>query len=234
MTLYLIMMGVQGSGKGTQAGIIRDAYNLVHVSTGDLFRALKHREDEFAKKIQSIMAAGQLVSDEDTNELLRQHLETADLKNGVILDGYPRTTAQAEWLAQYLHSKGEKLTAVIALELDPYSAFKRSFGRLMHPQDSTKTWNIYYNADGLEYEWVKSDGNLFPPRLSGKISATSDSLTRRPDDASADAVLKRIDTYLETTAPLVAYYQSKGILKTIDADRPIEVVTAEIKSAIDG
>jgi adenylate kinase len=228
------MMGVQGSGKGTQAGIIRDAYNLVHISTGDLFRALKHREDEFAKKIQAIMASGQLVSDEDTNELLRQHLESIDLKNGVILDGYPRTTAQAEWLETYLQSKGQKLTAVIALELDPYIAFKRSFGRLIHPQDSTKAWNIYYNTDGLEYEWVKSDGNLFPPRLSGKTSETGEALTRRPDDASADAVLKRIDTYLATTAPLVAYYQSKGILTTINADRPIEAVTAEMKSVIDG
>jgi adenylate kinase len=230
MAINLILMGVQGSGKGTQAALISEKYNLLHVSTGDLFRALKNRDDDFARKIQAILASGKLVSDEETNEVLQDHLEKTDLRNGLILDGYPRNTAQAEWLEDYLASKGESLTAVILLELDAYTAFKRAFGRVSSSQTS---YNIYSNADDIEFEFVKHDEQLFPPRLDAKLKSTGKSLSRRPDDASADAVIKRIDLFLNETAPLVDYYEQKGLLSRINAEQPIDVVTEQIMQVIE-
>jgi adenylate kinase len=234
MALYLIIMGVQGAGKGTQAGYICEEYHLSHVSTGELFRALKTREDDFAKKIQAIMASGQLVSDADTNEVLKEHLESGKVKSGgVLFDGYPRNIAQAQWLDQYLAAKGEKLAAVLLLELDLYTAFKRAFGRVSHPSDSNTTYNIYYNADGIEYQFVDHPDKQFAPRLEAKLLATGEPLNRRPDDASAHAVIKRIDTYMETTTPLVDYYAKKGLVVRINADQPIDAVSAQIKQAIE-
>jgi adenylate kinase len=233
MALYLNMMGVQGSGKGTQAAIICKHYNLTHISTGDLFRALKTREDEFAKKIQAIMAGGNLVPDSDTNDVLQEYLESGKVKsNGVLFDGYPRNIAQAEWLENYLGSKGEKLSAVILLELDLYSAFKRTFGRLL-TQDSKGSYNIYSNVDGIDYRFVSYEGNEFPPRLEGTITATGEALVRRPDDANAAAVIKRIDDFVTTTAPLIPHYVAKDLLVRVNADQPIDAVTAQIKQAIE-
>lgn len=233
MKIHLILMGVQGSGKGTQAAILRDTYGLIHVSTGDLFRALKTRQDPFAQEIQAILASGRLVSDEDTNNVLRDHLERTDQKHGIIFDGYPRNIAQAEWLGHYLAEKGEALTAVLLLDLDPYVAFKRAFGRVSSSKDKDVTYNVYFNADGIEYTFEKHETDLFPPRLVAKTKSTGEALVRRADDASADAVLKRIDTYLETTAPLIDYYGAKGLLVKINAAEPIETVTEKLKAAID-
>jgi adenylate kinase len=229
MSLYLIIMGVQGAGKGMQAGIISEQYNIPHVSTGDLFRAMKTREDELAKRIQEIMKAGQLISDDVTNEVLKDRLEQPDAANGVILDGYPRNLAQAAWLEQYLTSRGAKLDAALLLELDLYAAFKRAFGRVT--ASDGQTYNIYYNADGLEWRFTDHPERQYPPRL--EAYRAGEALTRRPDDASADAVLKRIDTFLEATAPLVTYYDQKGLLLRINADQSIEAVTADIRKAVD-
>ena len=123
-------MGVQGAGKGVQAQFIKEHYNLPHVSTGDLFRAMKTREDELAKRVQDIMQSGALVDDDTTNEVVRDRLEQPDAASGVILDGFPRNQNQAAWLENYLAGKGQSLAAVLLLELDLYTAFKRAFGRV--------------------------------------------------------------------------------------------------------
>jgi adenylate kinase len=230
MAINLILMGAQGSGKGTQAAYISEKYNLLHVSTGDLFRALRSRDDEFARKIQGILASGKLVSDQETNEVLQDHLEKADLKGGVILDGYPRNIAQADWLDSYLAGKGESLLVVILLEVDPYTAFKRAFGRVSNAQGS---YNIYSNADEIEFEFVKHEDQSFPPRLEAKLKSTGEVLGRRPDDASADAVIKRIELFLNETAPLVDYYEKKGLLQRINAVQSIDAVTEQIIQVIE-
>jgi adenylate kinase len=231
MGLYLLLMGVQGAGKGVQAARIRDAYTLPHVSTGDLFRAMRTRDDALARKIQEIMKAGQLVSDEDTNAVLADRLQQPDAANGVIFDGYPRNIAQAEWLANYLESRGERLAAVLMLELDLYTAFKRAFGRVTGADGSS--YNIYFNSDGLDYAFVDHETREYPPKLVAKAAATGESLQRRPDDASADAVLKRIDTYVESTRPLADYYREKGLLVTVNADQSIDQVWSDIQAAIE-
>ena len=178
MGLYVILMGVQGAGKGEQAKFIRDTYKIPHVSTGDLFRAMKTREDDLAKRIQKTMADGHLVSDETTNEVVAERLSQPDAHNGVIFDGYPRTPAQADWLENYLESKGERVNIVMLLTLDLYTAFKRAFGRVSHPETG-KSYNIYYNKEEIEWEFVEHPEKAFPPQLKAteKESGTG---TRAP------------------------------------------------------
>ncbi len=231
MGLYIILMGVQGAGKGVQAGFISKNYGIPHVSTGDLFRAMKTREDDFARKIQEIMASGQLISDEITCDIVEDRLAQPDAANGVILDGFPRNPVQADWLAAHLAAKGEQVNAVLLLELDLYTAFKRAFGRV-----SSTTGNLYnLFFDDAEIEWRFEDhpDEAYPPRVVGREKATGADLIRRPDDANAGAVIRRIDTYLETTMPLVNYYRDKGLVTTIDAEQPIPTVSRAIKTVLD-
>lgn len=232
MGLYVILMGVQGAGKGEQARFIRETYNIPHVSTGDLFRAMKTREDALARRVQQIMAEGRLVDDATTNEVVKDRLSQPDAANGVIFDGYPRTPTQADWLEAYLEGNGERVNIVLLLQLDLYTAFKRAFGRVSHP-DTGKSYNIYYNSDGIEWQFIEDPEKRFPPRLNAVATATGTELVRRPDDGSADAILKRIDTYIQTTQPLIDYYRGKGLLRQIDADQPIPIVGDAIIAAIE-
>ncbi len=231
MGLYLIIMGVQGAGKGMQAGIVSQHYGIPHISTGDLFRAMRSREDALAKKIQDIMKSGALVSDDDTNEVLLDRLQQDDAQGGVILDGYPRNIAQAQWLEMHLAEKGEKLGGVLLLELDLYTAFKRAFGRVSAADGAS--YNIYYNSEGVDWAFVDHPEKAYPPQLQATLNVTGEVLKRRPDDANAHAVLKRIDTFMESTAPLIDHYAAKDLLVRINADQSIAAVTTDIKQAVD-
>ncbi|GAB4326155.1 MAG: adenylate kinase [Phototrophicales bacterium] len=231
MGLYLIIMGVQGAGKGTQAAFIQKTFNIPHVSTGDLFRAMKNRQDELAQRVQNIMNAGQLVPDDVTNEVLKDRLEQPDAQQGVILDGYPRNVAQASWLKDYLAQRGEKLAAVLLLDLDPYTAFKRAFGRVKSTKTG-ETYNIYTNNEGLTWEFIEHPEHTYPPRLEAKLKATGEILERRRDD-EAFSVVKRIDTYLAETMPLVDYFRQQDVLYSIPADQPIDVVSQAVQQVIE-
>ncbi len=230
MSLYVILMGVQGAGKGLQAKLIEERFGIPQVSTGDLFRAMRARKDALARKVQDIMASGQLVDDDTTNAIVADRLAQADAQKGVILDGYPRNRIQAAFLERHLQEKGARVNAVLLLELDLYVAFKRAFGRVS--ADDGASYNYYYNADGVEFSWTPADDNSYPPRLEASLRDGGEMLRRRPDDASADAIIKRIDTFLETTQPLISYFEAKGSVRKIDADQSIEAVWAEIKRAL--
>lgn len=232
MGLYLIIMGVQGAGKGTQAARLKEAYDIPHVSTGDLFRAMRNRSDDLAVRVQTLMNSGQLVPDDTTNDVLQDRLEQPDAaERGAVLDGYPRNIAQAEWLEHYLSTRGEQLAAVILLELDSYTAFKRAYGRLSSPSTG-ESYNIYTNADAIDWQMVEHPDKAYPPRIEGTLKATGEALKRRPDDEAA-AVVQRIDTYMAQTAPLIDHYREKGLLVSIDARQSIEDVTAAIKAAVE-
>lgn len=231
MGLYIILMGVQGAGKGVQAGFIQSEYGIPHVSTGDLFRAMRTREDDLARKIQALMAEGVLISDDITNEVARDRLEQADAANGVILDGFPRNTVQADWLAAYLAGHGESVTSVMLLDLDLYTAFKRAFGRVS--SQTGQVYNIFFDSDGIDWQYEDHPTGDYPPRVVGTEKATGKPLVRRPDDANAGAIIKRIDTYLETTMPLVDYYEGRGLLTRIDAAQSISEVSQAIKTVIE-
>jgi adenylate kinase len=232
MGLFLILIGPQGAGKGVQAGYIRQHYGgIPHISTGDLFRAMKTRTDALAQQIQQIMAEGKLISDEITCKVVADRLAQPDAGGGVIFDGFPRTIPQADWLEGHLQSKGEKLTAVLLLDLDLYEAFRRTFGRVTAADG--RSFNVYSNADGMEWKWADHPDKAYPPRLEAALTATGEKLVRRPDDASADAIIKRLDAFLCETQALVPYYEGKGLLRRIDAKQPIEVVNAAIKRILE-
>lgn len=231
MSLYVILMGVQGAGKGLQAKLIEERYGIPQVSTGDLFRAMRTRQDALARKVQNIMASGQLVDDDTTNAIVVDRLAQPDAQKGVILDGYPRNQVQAAFLESHLREKGARVNAVLLLELDLYVAFKRAFGRVSAADGAS--YNCYYKTDGVDFDWAPADDSSFPPRLQATLRASGERLRRRPDDASADAIIKRIDTYLETTKPLISYFEAKGNVRRINAEQGIEAVWADIKRALD-
>ncbi|MEL6524500.1 MAG: nucleoside monophosphate kinase [Chloroflexota bacterium] len=230
MGLYIILMGVQGAGKGMQAGFINETYGIPHVSTGDIFRGLQNRTDELAQRVKAILDAGDLVDDATTNELVADRLNEPDAENGVILDGYPRNEVQAEFLTNYLQEKGEQVNAVILLDLNLFTAFKRAFGRVTD-KETGESFNYYYKQGDVNFEVEKDADDVYPPRLV----ATRDGreLKRRGDDADAMSVINRIDTYLDQTMPVVEYFDSKGVVQKIDADQSIAEVSKAIKAAID-
>lgn len=230
MGLYVILMGVQGAGKGEQAKAITAQYGIPQLSTGDLFRAMKTRTDDFAQQIQAILKSGALVDDATTCKVVEERLAQPDAANGVIFDGFPRTPTQAEWLENYLAARGERLAAVILLKLDLYIAFKRAFGRV---NDSTgKTHNIYFHADGIQsWKFEDNPDTKHPPRLVAR-DRDGVEMARRPDDASADAIIKRIDTFVRETQPLIDYFRAKNMLMEVDADQPIATVTTEIAAIL--
>lgn len=231
MALYVMLLGAQGVGKGEQAKFIQKQYGIPQLSTGDLMRAMRTREDALAKRVQETMAAGKLVDDDTTNEIVVERLNQPDVQGGAIFDGYPRNVDQANFLESYLTKKGEKLSAVILLDLDLYTAFKRAFGRVK--ASSGDAYNIYTTPDALNVDVQKDPDSKFPPRIVATLKATGEELQRRVDDADASSVIKRIDTYLEDTMPLVEYYKAKGLLKPINADQTIEAVSAEIAKILD-
>ena len=231
MSLHLILMGAQGAGKGLQAKRIEAHYGIPQVSTGDLFRAMRTRKDSLALKVQELMAAGILIDDDTTNAIVADRLSQPDAANGVILDGYPRNEGQAAFLESHLADKGAQVDAVLLLELDLYVAFKRAFGRVT--ADDGSSYNYYFKSNDVEFEWLADESGTFPPRLHAVKAGCDRPLTRRPDDASADAIIKRIDTYLATTQPLINYFAGKGLVRKINADQSIDAVWADIARALD-
>lgn len=229
MSLYVIIMGVQGAGKGTQAKFIQRQFNIPQISTGDLFRAMKTRTDPFARQIQELMNHGKLIDDETTERVVEERLLADDAQHGAIFDGFPRTLHQAEWLDAHLAQKGVAIHCALLLDLDPYTAFKRAYGRVTDP-DTGEAYNIYSNAGNIEWRFVEHPEKVFPPRLEATLNGKS--LTRRSDD-EAHSVIKRIDTFLQQTAPLIDYYTNKGLLKKVDASQSIEDVSQQIKAILE-
>ena len=210
MSLYIIMMGVQGAGKGVQAQKISEEYGIPHISTGDIFRAMKTRDDDLAREVQAIMKAGDLVPDDLTCRMVKDRLGEPDARDGAILDGFPRNEVQADWLDEYLASHGTQVTALFWMELPLYVAFKRAFGRVKDAETG-ESHNIYFQADGIE-EWHFEDDpeGVYVPRLVTTLKS-GNSAIRRPDDANAHAVLTRIDTYMAETAPLLSFYEEQTL-----------------------
>jgi adenylate kinase len=219
MGLYILLIGVQGAGKGTQAAILSEKYGIPHISTGDLFRAMKTQDTPLAREVQAIMAEGKLISDDITNRMVEERLKEADAANGVILDGYPRNVAQAEALDNMLAARGEKLSLVAVLELPREVAFLRAEGRRYSP-DKARVYNIYFNQPLNKKEGVWVD------------DVTGEPLIQRADD-QPDAVNKRIDTYFDVTTPLIDYYKEHGLVTEVNAYQSIEAVTEDFVKAVE-
>jgi len=212
----LILLGPPGAGKGTQARMLQEKYGLVQLSTGDLLRAAVAAGTEAGKQAKAVMDAGGLVSDEIVIAILKDRMNDADCKNGVILDGFPRTTVQAKALDALLASTGQRINAAISLQVNDEAMVERISGR------STCA------GCGEGYH------DTFKPPLPGDTCAKcgGTELTRRADDR-AETVASRLEAYHAQTAPLITYYRDAGVLQTVDAMEEINRVATQMSSVVE-
>jgi adenylate kinase len=209
--MNLILFGPPGAGKGTQADFLSEKLGAVKLSTGDMLRACVKSGSEMGQKLQAIMSAGQLVSDDIMIDIIRDRIKQHDCTKGFILDGFPRTTPQAEALDVMLDKECKQLAAVVELKVDDAALVERISGRF----SCAKCGAGYHDT----FKPTKSEG------VCDVCGHTE--FTRRADD-KAELVAKRLEAYYAQTAPLLPFYKSKGLLKTVDGMADMEKVSAEI------
>ncbi len=214
--MILILLGPPGAGKGTQAKLLSMEYGVPHISTGDMFRDHKARGTELGQKIRAIMDSGGLVTDDVTNALVKDRLGRDDVEPGFILDGYPRTTAQAEYLDNLLHSMGRKVDRVLSYEVAEEMVVERISGRRSCP----KCGAVFHVS-----------GN--PPRRPGYCDRDGEGLVQREDD-KPENVKKRLEEYGQKTWPLKRYYAEKGLVAEVEGVGTPEGILAATKLALSG
>jgi len=213
--MRLIFFGPPGSGKGTQAERIRDRMGVVHLSTGDMLRAAVAAGTEIGKQAKAIMEAGDLVPDEVVIGIIADRLDEPDAAKGFILDGFPRTLAQAEALDTVLDNKGIAIDRVVELAVDDEALVERIAGRFS------------CSECGAGYH------DSFKPTAKPDVcdSCGGTEFKRRKDD-NAETVRDRLANYHSQTAPLLPYYRGKGLLSTVDGMADMETVTKEIEAVL--
>ncbi len=212
--MYILLMGPPGAGKGTQAeNLIRD-YGIPQISTGDMFREAIKAGTDLGKEAKSYMDKGDLVPDSVTVGIVKERLSQEDCKKGWILDGFPRTTAQAAALDAILHELGITLTAVIGIKADPKGLVKRISGRLVCKNCGTSFHKEFR-----------------PPKVEGICDNCGGELYQRPDDNEA-TVSERLAVYEKSTRPLIDYYKASGHFYEIDGDQPMSKVYEDIQAAL--
>ena len=212
--IHIILLGPPGCGKGTQAQKIIREFGFVQLSTGDMLRAAISKGTEIGMQAKSIIDKGELVSDEIVIGIVRDRIFSTECECGYMLDGFPRTLAQAEKLDQILSDRNQKIDVVIRLCVPDDMAIRRIAGRRFHIT-SGRSYNIEFN----------------PPKIEGKDDITGEKLEQREDDKEV-IVQSRLNTYHELTEPLVRYYQKQGILKAIDGTDSPENIFTEIKQTL--
>jgi len=213
--MNLILLGPPGAGKGTQAKEIAAKHGLVQLSTGDMLRAAVAAGSEVGRRAKAIMDKGELVPDEVVITIISERMDAADCKGGAILDGFPRTLAQAAALDAMLKQKRRKLDAVIELRVDDNQLIERIVGRFT----CAKCGEGYHDR-------------FKRPKVRGVCDVCqSTEFTRRPDD-NAETVTRRLMVYYRETSPLIGYYFCKGNLRTVDGMAPIARVTKEIEKIL--
>lgn len=211
----LILLGPPGAGKGTQAKILEDQFGLVQLSTGDLLRQAVATGTDAGKAAKSVMEAGGLVSDEIVINILSDRLSDPDCAAGVILDGFPRTIPQAEALAELLASKGSKVHAAISLEVEDDAMVTRISGR--------------HTCDGCGEGYHET---FKRPKVEGTCDKCGSQKFRRRADDNADTVRRRLVAYHAETAPLIAFYDAKGALRSLDAMGEISAITNALREIV--
>jgi len=214
--LFLVLLGGPGAGKGTQAERLSEALSIPQVSTGDLFRENLKKETELGLLARDYMERGELVPDEVTVGMVRERLARPDASKGAILDGFPRTIAQAEALEELLAELGHKLAVVPDIEVPEDVLLARLAGR----------WTC--RKCGAMYHQLFS-----PPQEKGVCDRCGGELYQRPDD-TPETQKHRIVVYQEQTAPLIGYYRDKGLLVEVDGRPGIEQVQAELLEIVRG
>ncbi len=214
--MNIVFLGPPGAGKGTQAKILIERYGIPQISTGDMLREHRAKGTELGKKAQEYMDKGQLVPDEIILGMVKERLSQPDCERGFILDGFPRTVAQAEALDRILAEMGKELNFALALIVPDELLVERLTGRR-----TCKNCGMMYH---IKYK---------PPKVEGKCDVCGGQLYQRADD-NEETVRNRLMVYHEQTAPLIEYYKNKGILREIDGSKSIEEITQQLISILEG
>ena len=212
--MKLLIMGRPGAGKGTQAVNIREYYNIPHISTGDMFRAAIKNQTKLGLEAKSYMDKGALVPDEVTIGIVKDRLLEDDCKKGFLLDGFPRTIAQAEALDAFLKENGIKLDAVLDVNVPAEILVRRMVGRRVC-KTCGATSHVEFN----------------PSKVEGVCDNCGSPLIQRADDTE-DTAKNRLAVYDNQTAPLLEFYKKQNILKTVNGDQPLDKVFDDIKSVL--
>jgi adenylate kinase len=214
MPKIIVLMGAPGAGKGTQARLLQERLQLPQISTGDMFRALKEQNTPLAKEVRAIMQAGSLVPDDVTIRAVRERTSRDDCDGGYILDGFPRTPAQALMLDELAIEQGKTIRA-IDIEVSRDLLEKRMTGRRSCPVCG-EIYNLYFK----------------PPKVDNVCDRHPEAqLTHRADDNS-QTVAARLETYEGQTRPLLDYYRSRNLLKTVDGTRDPEAIYRDIEQIV--
>ena len=213
--MRLVILGPPGAGKGTQAASIVDTYEVVHISTGDIFRENIKNATELGKKAKSFMDRGELVPDEVVNEIVVDRLKKPDVAGGFLLDGFPRTVNQAVSLDAALEAMGTKLDRVINIQVASDLLINRAVGRRVCP------------SCGRTYHVTNQQ-----PKVEGICDDDGSKLIQRADDTE-ETVKKRIDVYERQTSPLIDYYKAQGLLLDVDGSKGIDDVFKQIRLGLE-
>lgn len=214
--MRIVLMGPPGAGKGTQAKKLVEEFGMTHLSSGDIFRAEKASGSELGEKLAEYMNAGQLVPDEIVVEMMAKAIRNADSDAGLMLDGFPRTVAQAEALDEQLAEAGTPLDAVVVITAKDEEIVERITGRRSCPECG-KAFHVKY----------------IPSAKGEQCDNCGATLTQRPDDQEA-TVRERLATYYAQTEPVIAYYRQAGTARVVEVDgsRPPEQVTESMIEAV--
>ena len=212
--MRLLIMGAPGAGKGTQAVFIKEAYNIPHISTGDMFRNAIKNATPLGIMAKNFIDKGQLVPDSVTIGLVKERLQEEDCQKGFILDGFPRNLVQAKCLDEMLDSLNMKLDACLYIDVDQKVLTDRIVGRRVCPKCGAS-----FHIDTLK------------PAVDGICDYCGEKLIQRKDD-TLETVAPRLEVYNTSTAPLLKYYKEKGILKSVDGEGEVVQIFANIKKAL--
>ncbi len=212
--MIIVLVGAPGAGKGTQAGRLVETYGMVHLSSGDLLRDERKRGTDLGKLADSFISTGTLVPDDVVIKMILGKMRELNASD-VILDGFPRTVAQAEALDVALAAEGQKIAVVPYIKVEPATLLDRLGGRLTCRADGSHLYNAKYN----------------PPAVAG-ICDIDGSLLYQRDDDMPDKIKTRLDTYFAQTMPVIEYYRVKGLLREINGEQDIEQVWADLLTAI--
>lgn len=216
MALNLMLMGLPGAGKGTQAEKIVDEYKIPHISTGDIFRAAMKNGTPMGLEAKKFIDKGELVPDEVTNGIVKERLAKDDVNDGYMLDGFPRNMAQAEALDEFSKELGKSLNCVINIHVDPESLMERLTGRYIC-RDCGATYHKVFNPTKVEGTCDRCGGHEFFQR----------------EDDKPETVKNRLDVNIKMNTPLLDFYKKQGLLHEVNGNQDIDKVFADIKEILD-